>query len=92
MRFDLTDLRLFRHVVETESITRGAERAHLALASASARIRALEDQVGTPLLVRGRAGATATPAGEAFGHHARLLLQQAERLREEAGASRAPAW
>jgi len=40
MRFDLTDLSLFRHVVEAGSITRGAERAHLALAAASTRIRA----------------------------------------------------
>ena len=39
MRFDLTDLSLFRHVVEAGSITHGAERAHLALAAASTRIR-----------------------------------------------------
>ncbi|TAJ32529.1 MAG: LysR family transcriptional regulator, partial [Reyranella sp.] len=35
MRFDLTDLRLFRHVAETRSITGGAERSNLALAAAS---------------------------------------------------------
>ena len=34
MRFDLADLSLFRHVVEAGSITRGAVRAHLALAAA----------------------------------------------------------
>ena len=34
MRFDFTDLRLFQLVVQTGSITRGAEHAHLALASA----------------------------------------------------------
>ena len=34
MRFDLVDLNLFRHIVEAGSITRGAERAHLALAAA----------------------------------------------------------
>ena len=33
MRFDLTDLRLFLHVVEAGSITRGAERMHLAIAA-----------------------------------------------------------
>ena len=42
MRFDLTDLSLFRHVVEAGSITHGAERAHLALAAASTRIRHME--------------------------------------------------
>ncbi len=44
MRFDITDLRLFLHVVEAESITYGAERAGMALASASARIRGTSDR------------------------------------------------
>jgi len=43
MRFDLTDLSLFRHVVEAGSITGGAMRAHLALAAASTRIRNMEE-------------------------------------------------
>ena len=38
MRFDLVDLQLFIAVADERSITRGALRAHLALASASARI------------------------------------------------------
>jgi DNA-binding transcriptional LysR family regulator len=38
MRFDLTDLRLFVHVVEAGSITQGAERTHLAIGAASTRI------------------------------------------------------
>lgn len=85
MRFDFSDLRLFLAVLETGSITAGARRVNLALASASARIRALEDQVGVPLLVRARAGVRPTPAGEAFGHHARVLTQQAERMRGDLG-------
>jgi hypothetical protein len=39
MRFDLVDLRLFLFVAESGSITSGATRAGLALASASARIK-----------------------------------------------------
>ena len=39
MRFDFTDLNLFRHIVEAGSITHGAARANLALAAASTRIR-----------------------------------------------------
>ena len=34
MRFDLVDLQLFIAVADQRSITRGAERSHLALASA----------------------------------------------------------
>jgi len=86
MRFDLVDLALFRHVVEGGSITRGAERAHLALAAASTRIRNMEEALGAPLLVRGRAGVTPTPAGRTLLQHARTILQQAERLREDLAA------
>jgi len=85
MRFDLTDLKLFLHVVEAGSITAGAERMHLAVAAASTRIRNMELELGTPLLNRDRQGVQPTPAGRTLLHHARLLLQQAERMRGELG-------
>ncbi len=81
MRFDLTDLRLFLHVVEAGSITHGAERMHLAIAAASTRIRDMEAALGTPLLHRQRQGVQPTEAGRTLLHHARVLLQQAERMR-----------
>jgi DNA-binding transcriptional LysR family regulator len=86
IRFDLTDLSLFRHVVEAGSITGGAERAHLALAAASTRIRNMEEALGAALLVRGRQGVTPTQAGRTLIQHARAILRQAERLREDLGA------
>src|SRR4051812_7485089 len=86
MRFDITDLSLFRHVVEAGSITHGAERAHLALAAASTRIRQMEEVVGAALLVRGRGGVTPTQAGRTLLQHARTILAQAGRLREDLGA------
>jgi DNA-binding transcriptional LysR family regulator len=86
MRFDLTDLRLFLNTAEAQSITHGAERTNLALASASARIRGMEELLGTPLLERRRRGVKPTAAGRALLHHARLVLQQMERLRGELGA------
>ena len=86
MRFDLVDLSLFRHVVEAGSITHGAERAHLALAAASTRIRNMEDALGVALLTRGRAGVIPTQAGRTLLQHARTILRQAERLHEDLGA------
>lgn len=83
MRFDLTDLRLFLNVVEAASITGGAERAGLALASASARVRGMEDVLGVPLLERGGRGVRPTPAGRTLAHHARIVLRQVERMRGE---------
>lgn len=85
MRFDLTDLRLFTHVADSASITHGAERANMALASASARVRGMEDALGIPLLERGRRGVALTPAGRALLHHARVILQHTERMRGELG-------
>jgi hypothetical protein len=48
MRFDLVDLRLFLHVADAHSITHGARRANLALASASERIRGMEKMLALP--------------------------------------------
>jgi len=83
IRFDLVDLRLFLHVVDTGSITAGSRLSHLALASASARIRGMEDALGVPLLERLRGGVKPTKAGLAVAHHARLVLQQVERMQGE---------
>src|SRR5258706_8853339 len=86
MRFDLADLGLFRDVVEAGSITHGAERAHLALAAASTRVRNMEQALGASLLVRGRQGVTPTQAGRTLLQHARAILRQTESLREDLGA------
>jgi DNA-binding transcriptional LysR family regulator len=86
MRFDLTDLRLFCDVVDEGSITKGAERAALALAAASTRIRGMEEALGSPLLARFRHGVTPTPAGRTLLKHARGILGQAARMREDLAA------
>jgi DNA-binding transcriptional LysR family regulator len=83
MRFDLTDLKLFLHVVEAGSITAGAARLNLAVAAASTRIRQMEATLGTALLHRERLGVQPTPAGRTLVQHARIMLQQAERMRGE---------
>lgn len=83
MRFDFTDLSLFRHIVEAGSITHGAIRANLALAAASTRIRKMENAFGAELLVRGRQGVSPTQAGRTLLQHARSILAQTERLRED---------
>jgi DNA-binding transcriptional LysR family regulator len=85
MRFDLVDLRLFLNIADAQSITHGAERSHLALASASARIGGMETALGTSLLVRGRRGVTLSPAGECLADHARLILAQVERMNGDLG-------
>lgn len=80
LRFDLFDLSLFLNVVEGGSITAGADAAGIALAAASARVLAMEDSLGAPLLWRSPRGVEATPAGHALLLHARQMLRQLERL------------
>jgi DNA-binding transcriptional LysR family regulator len=81
MRFDLVDLQLFIAVADQRSITGGADRAHLALASASARIKGLEQALGVTLLKRGRRGVELTAAGESLLDHARVIIHNVEAMR-----------
>lgn len=83
MRLDLADLRLFLCVADAGSITAGAQHAHLALASASERLRSIEADAGTALLNRHPRGVSLTEAGAALAHHARVILQQQAQLRSE---------
>ncbi|HEV3501420.1 MAG TPA: LysR substrate-binding domain-containing protein [Bradyrhizobium sp.] len=86
MRFDLVDLQLFIAVADARSITGGAPRANLALASASARIKGLEAALGTALLKRGRRGVEPTAAGESLLDHARIIIHNVEALRGDLAA------
>lgn len=83
MPYDLTDLQLYLHVIDTGSITQGAERTHLSLASASARVKAMEHALGAELLTRHRRGVVPTPAGWLLANHARVVVEQLSRMRTE---------
>jgi DNA-binding transcriptional LysR family regulator len=86
MRFDLVDLQLFIAVADARSITQGALRAHLALASASARIKGLEAALGVTVLKRGRRGVELTAAGESLLDHARIVMHQVDAMRGDLAA------
>jgi DNA-binding transcriptional LysR family regulator len=86
MRFDLVDLQLFIAVADARSITQGASRAHLALASASERIKGLEAAFGIALLKRGRRGVELTAAGESLLDHARIVIHNVEAMRGDLSA------
>src|ERR1700694_5350418 len=86
MRFDLVDLQLFIAVADSGSITHGAHRAHLALASASARIKGLEAALGVTLVKRRRRGIELTAAGENLRDHARLIMHDVENMRGDLAA------
>ncbi|MCK8788038.1 LysR family transcriptional regulator [Roseomonas sp. NAR14] len=68
-------LETFLTVVESGSISEGARRSNLTPAGVTQRLRALEAEIGVPLLVRAGRGVTATRAGSRVAERARPLLR-----------------
>ncbi len=89
---ELRHLRYFVAVAEEGSLTVAAEkRLHTAQPSLSRQLRDLEQEVGTPLFIRGARGIALTPAGRAFLDHARLALNQAAEAIQAARRAARPA-
>ena len=80
MYYDLPDLRLVAAIADCGSLTRAAERIHLAPSSASHRLTQFEAALGTPLFVRHARGLRPTAAGESLLRHARQVFAQLEQM------------
>ncbi len=78
--FDPVSLRLFIAICERQSLTDAADQENLTVSAISKRLTALEEQIGVPLLQRGRGGVQLTVAGEALLPAARGLLQSMARI------------
>jgi DNA-binding transcriptional LysR family regulator len=76
-------LAYFVAVAETRHFTHAAERMRVAQPSLSKQIKALENELGAPLLSRARGNVTLTPAGEALLPLARRMLADADTARQE---------
>ena len=64
---DITDVKLFLAIIETNSITSAAEMLHFSQSTASYRLKNLEKELGAPLFTRNRGNrADLTPQGESF--------------------------
>lgn len=74
---ELRYLRYFVAVAERKHFTRAAEELHVAQPAVSQQIKALEDEIGVPLLVRDKRSVRLTPAGLVFLNEARAVLAQA---------------
>jgi LysR family transcriptional regulator, flagellar master operon regulator len=80
---DIELARTFVEIVSTGSFIKAAERLHVGQTTVSARVRLLEQQLGRPLFVRNKAGATLTPAGEQFLRFAPTFVQLWQRARQQ---------
>lgn len=82
-RVDFVTLRLFCAVAQTGSITKGAERCHLALSAASRRMSEFEAASKAVLMERTAQGVRLTPAGHVALQHAMRLFQGFELFSNE---------
>lgn len=77
---DISDLQVFKTVVDAGGITRAAERLHRVPSNVTARIQKLEQQLEQPLFYREKNRLTITPAGLRLMDYAQRMIQ----LRQQA--------
>lgn len=80
---DLALARTFLEIAAQGSFVAAAQHLHLTQTAVSARVKSLEEQLGTPLFRRHKAGTVLTAAGERFLPYASSLVQVWERARHE---------
>lgn len=78
---DASDLRVFEAVARAGGMNRAAEALNTVQSNVTARVRALEDELGQALFDRHARGVTLTAAGERLLPHARHVLQALEDAR-----------
>ncbi|UBF25995.1 LysR family transcriptional regulator [Kovacikia minuta CCNUW1] len=81
---NLSQLRSMVAVADRGNFSEAALFLGLTQSSISHAIAGLEEELGVPLFLRGRHGATLTPAGERIVDYARQILQLLEQMQQEA--------
>lgn len=90
---DANDLRVFEAVARLRGMSRAAAELHTVQSNVTARIRALEDELGTALFVRHSRGVELTGAGRRllpYAARVRHLLEDARRAAVDEGRPRGP--
>lgn len=76
-------MKYFIAVIEARSFTEASYALEISQSAVSQQIKALEEDLGVPLLVRKNRTFSLTPAGEYFYRHGKELLQEIEAFQKE---------
>lgn len=79
---DLSDLHIFRTVVQTGGITRAAQKLNRVQSNVTTRVRQLEQELGVELFIREGKRLHVSPAGKLLLGYADRLLALAQEARE----------
>jgi DNA-binding transcriptional LysR family regulator len=79
---DITALKIFLAVAETGGVTRAAEKLHYVQSNVTARLKQLEEDLGTPLFYRNGRKLQITPAGQILSGYAERILRLTEEARQ----------
>jgi DNA-binding transcriptional LysR family regulator len=79
---ELSDLNIFRTVVQAGGITRAAERLHRVQSNITTRVRQLEQELGVDLFIRQGKRMHLSPAGKLLLNYADQLLDLAREARD----------
>ncbi|MBL4899404.1 MAG: LysR family transcriptional regulator [Colwellia sp.] len=80
---ELQQLRYFLAAAESQSFTRGAERAFVSQPALSSAISKLENEVGVKLFIRNKRNVALTPAGRKLVQRAKLILGECAKAKDE---------
>lgn len=87
---DLDHLRALVAVIEANSITKAARTLHVTQPALSLRLKALEQEIGAPLLERNHTGVTPTVQGHVVFDNARRILDICSLMVEQVRACDGP--
>ena len=76
----LSHMRYFLEIARTKNISMAAQNLHLTQPSLSFAVKALEQELGIPLLIRHSKSVSLTDAGEKFVAHAEKIIGSTEQL------------
>jgi len=80
---ELSDLRIFKTVVETGGITRAADKLHRVPSNVTSRIQKLEQELDQTLFIRENKRLRISPAGEQLLDYADRILNLADEAKEQ---------